>query len=126
MSQEMIKELVQGTRCVHMVVEGIGDEGVELDPALICGNRVIKVQHGWLCPKHFREQLQILRNEYQIPQQPEYYDLIKPGQIDCEDILQKEQLLIRRAENQGLVRRVRFGAIEPEYVTYIGSVTHPL
>lgn len=98
-----------------------GPQPILLDPAIICGSRSLKLQHGYLCPRHYRAQSQALPKAEAKPQPP-YQDAIQPGMVDCALIAEKEAAKIAAAHKEGKVRRVRFGALEPDYIHYVPHV----
>ena len=140
---ELLKELVKGSRCVDVstvrnttpvannaVADPVdalfhpvedGPQPIFLDPALICGGRSIKVAHGYLCGKHYREQAMSMPQATPKPQ-PQYQDAILPGMVDCALIAEKEAKKISVAHKRGNVRRVRFGALEPDYLHFVPHV----
>lgn len=97
------------------------------DPSVSCGAAIHKGYHGWLCVGHYRAEQMSIPKAPRIPWQP-YKGLVPKFQTDEQivaDILRTEADLIGQAyrgTGNRIIRRVRFGAIEPEYVQYVEKI----
>lgn len=91
------------------------------DQAIACGKPVFRRLHGWLCLPHYRAQQEAIPAP-QRKSQPRYLGLNKGAKNDDQvvaDIIMTDT----RAIAEGTIVKVRFGAIEPDYIRYLEAPT---